>query len=108
MAVAVAVVAASALLLLLLRGASRGPSRPRTLRDPQAKYPLPLLGKEVSGGAGESELLGGPGQSPWKRSWPWGCSSRASSWLGVGKPSCSTLLPAPACRSRAPLYVRMP
>lgn len=62
-AVAVAVVAASALLLLLLRGASRGPSRPRTLRDPQAKYPLPLLGKEVSGGAGGSELLGGPGQS---------------------------------------------
>ncbi|XP_048804914.1 NADH-cytochrome b5 reductase 2 isoform X2 [Lagopus muta] len=44
--VALAAVAATALLLLLLRGAGRGPGRPVTLRDPQAKYPLPLVGKE--------------------------------------------------------------
>ncbi|XP_031469992.1 NADH-cytochrome b5 reductase 2 [Phasianus colchicus] len=44
--VAVAAVAATALLLLLLRGAGRGPGSPVTLRDPEAKYPLPLVGKE--------------------------------------------------------------
>ncbi|XP_052550332.1 NADH-cytochrome b5 reductase 2 [Tympanuchus pallidicinctus] len=43
--VALVAVAATAL-LLLLRGAGRGPGRPVTLRDPQAKYPLPLVGKE--------------------------------------------------------------
>lgn len=48
MVVAVAAVAATVLLLLLLRGAGRRPGRPVTLRDPQAKYPLPLVGKEVS------------------------------------------------------------
>lgn len=44
--VAVAAVAATVLLLLLLRGAGRRPGRPVTLRDPQAKYPLPLMDKE--------------------------------------------------------------
>ncbi|NXX19243.1 NB5R2 reductase, partial [Podargus strigoides] len=45
-AIAVAVVAASALLLLLLRGTGRGAGGPVTLRDPLAKYPLRLVGKE--------------------------------------------------------------
>lgn len=48
MAVAVAVVAVSALLLLLLRGTGRRASGLVTLQDPLAKYPLRLVDKEVT------------------------------------------------------------
>ncbi|NXR51765.1 NB5R2 reductase, partial [Hippolais icterina] len=44
--VAIAMVATSALLLLLLRRTARRPSGPVTLQDPLAKYPLRLLDKE--------------------------------------------------------------
>lgn len=68
MAIAVAVVAASALLLLLLRGTARRPGGPVTLQDPLAKYPLRLLDKEVPG------ALGTRGSAASRRSvrWPRG------------------------------------
>ncbi|NXV71715.1 NB5R2 reductase, partial [Atlantisia rogersi] len=45
-AIAVTVVAATALLLLLLRGTGRRASSLVTLQDPLAKYPLRLVDKE--------------------------------------------------------------
>lgn len=53
-----AAVAATALPLLIGAGRGRGPGRPVTLRDPRAKYPLPLGRKEVSGRASPRVAVG--------------------------------------------------
>ena len=62
-AIAVAVVAASGLLLLLLRRTGRRASGLVTLQDPLAKYPLQLVDKEVSERPGRPRALEPPPSS---------------------------------------------
>lgn len=88
MAVAVAVVAASALLLLLLRGTARRPSGPVTLQDPLAKYPLRLLDKEVPGALGRCPGLWGHGASGLRGRRAGRCDPAAARGCSQGRAGC--------------------